>query len=39
MKARIRLDTITDIGNFVVAVEMATSKDDEVYVVLLLLFV
>lgn len=32
MKARIRLETITDIGNFVVAVETATSKDDKVYV-------
>lgn len=32
MKARIRLETITDIGNFVVAVEMATSSSDKVYV-------
>jgi hypothetical protein len=32
MKARIRLETITDIGNFVVAVETSTSKDDKVYV-------
>lgn len=32
MKARIRLETITDIGNFVVAVEMATSSTDKVYV-------
>lgn len=32
MKARIRLETITDIGNFVVAVEMATSPDEKVYV-------
>ena len=32
MKARIRLDTITDIGNFIVAVELATSSADKVYV-------
>lgn len=32
MRARIRLDTITDIGNFVVAVEMATTRDEKVYV-------
>ena len=32
MRARVRLDTITDIGNFVVAVEMATTKDEKVYV-------
>ena len=32
MKARIRLETITDIGNFVVAVETATSITDKVYV-------
>ena len=32
MKARIRLETITDIGNFVVAVEMATASTDKVYV-------
>lgn len=32
MKARIRLETITDIGNFVVAVETATSKTEKVYV-------
>ena len=32
MKARIRLETITDIGNFVVAVELATSINDAVYV-------
>ena len=32
MKARIRLETITDIGNFVVAVEMATSPEEKVYV-------
>ena len=32
MKARIRLETITDIGNFVVAVETATSVSDKVYV-------
>lgn len=31
MKARIRLETITDIGNFVV-VELATSINDAVYV-------
>ncbi len=32
MRARVRLDTITDIGNFVVAVELATTKDEKVYV-------
>ena len=32
MKVRIRLETITDIGNFVVAVETATSSSDKVYV-------
>ena len=32
MKVKIRLDTITDIGNFVVAVSHATGKDDQVYV-------
>lgn len=32
MKARIRLETITDIGNFVIAVEMATSSNEKVYV-------
>ena len=32
MRAKIRLDTITDIGNFVVAVTHATSKEDKVYV-------
>jgi hypothetical protein len=32
MKARIRLETITDIGNFVVAVATATSSTDKVYV-------
>lgn len=32
MKARIRLDTITDIGQFVVAVAHATGKDDKVWV-------
>jgi hypothetical protein len=32
MKARIRLETITDIGNFVVAVETATSVSDKVYI-------
>ena len=32
MRARIILDTITDIGNFVVAVTNAVGKNDEVYV-------
>lgn len=32
MKVKIILDTITDIGNFVVAVSNATGKDDHVYV-------
>ena len=32
MKARIILDTITDIGNFVVAVTNAVGKHEEVYV-------
>lgn len=32
MRVKIRLDTITDIGNFVVAVSHATGKDDQVYV-------
>ena len=32
MKVRITLDTITDIGNFVVAVSHATGKNDKVYV-------
>jgi uncharacterized protein (DUF169 family) len=32
MKARVRLETITDIGNFVVAVETATASTDKVYV-------
>lgn len=32
MKVKIHLDTITDIGNFVVAVTHATSKEDRVYV-------
>ena len=32
MKARIRLETITDIGNFVVAVTSATSTKEKVYV-------
>ena len=32
MKVRIQLDTITDIGNFVVAVSHATGKNDKVYV-------
>lgn len=32
MKVKIQLDTITDIGNFVVAVSHATSKDEHVYV-------
>ena len=32
MKAKIRLDTVTDIGNFVVAVTTATEKNEKVYV-------
>jgi hypothetical protein len=32
MRVKIHLDTITDIGNFVVAVTHATSKQDQVYV-------
>lgn len=32
MKARVRLETITDIGNFVIAVETATASTDKVYV-------
>ena len=32
MRTKIRLDTITDIGNFVVAVAHATSKNDQVWV-------
>ena len=32
MKVKIRLDTITDIGNFVVAVTTATNTSDKVYV-------
>lgn len=32
MKARIRLETITDIGNFVFAVAHATGKNDQVWV-------
>ena len=32
MRVKIQLDTITDIGNFVVAVSHATSKHDKVYV-------
>ena len=32
MKVKINLDTITDIGNFVVAVSNAVSKNDKVYV-------
>ena len=32
MRARIRLETITDVGNFVIAVETATSSTDKVYV-------
>lgn len=32
MKARIRLETITDIGNFVVTVAHATGKNDQVWV-------
>ena len=30
MKVKIRLDTITDIGNFVIAVSQATGKSDQV---------
>jgi hypothetical protein len=32
MRVKIQLDTITDIGNFVVAVSHATGKNDKVYV-------
>jgi hypothetical protein len=32
MRAKIQLDTITDIGNFVVAVTQATGRNDKVYV-------
>lgn len=32
MRVRINLDTITDIGNFVVAVAHATGKNDNVWV-------
>ena len=32
MKVKIHLETITDIGNFVVAVSQATGKHDKVYV-------
>jgi hypothetical protein len=32
MRVRINLDTITDIGNFVVAVANATGKNDTVWV-------
>ena len=32
MRTKIRLDTITDIGNFVVAVAHATNKGDQVWV-------
>ena len=32
MRVKIHLDTITDIGNFVVAVSNATGKHDSVYV-------
>ncbi len=32
MRVKIQLDTITDIGNFVVAVSHATGKHDKVYV-------
>lgn len=32
MKVKIILDTISDIGNFVIAVSHATSKHDKVYV-------
>ena len=31
MKVKIRLDTITDIGNFVIAVTHATSKEEREY--------
>ena len=32
MKVKIRLDTISDIGNFVLAVHYATGKHDQVWV-------
>lgn len=32
MKVQIRLDTVTDIGNFVIAVTTATDKNEKVYV-------
>lgn len=32
MKAKIRLDTITDIANFVLIVETNTTRDERVYV-------
>lgn len=32
MRARIRLETITDVGNFVFAVAHATGKNDQVWV-------
>lgn len=32
MRVKIQLDTITDIGNFVVNVSQATGKNDQVYV-------
>ena len=32
MKVKIILDTVEDIGNFVIAVNSATSKNDNVYV-------
>lgn len=32
MRVKIQLDTITDIGNFVVAVTQATGRNDKVYV-------
>ena len=32
MRVRIRLDTITDIAHFVLAVHQATGKEDKVYV-------
>ena len=32
MRVKINLDTITDIGNFVVAVTHATGKNDKVWV-------
>ena len=32
MRVKIQLDTVTDIGNFVIAVANATSKNDTVWV-------